>query len=78
MRFFLSRSLRRCTRQGKAAIDGVLWALVSEIPSYDLVVPALLEQGVENLKEACSLTPGKSAADIPSFPQPFRTPERRH
>lgn len=33
----------------------------SEIPSYDLVVPALLEKGIENLKEACSLTPGKSA-----------------
>ncbi|GAA5982650.1 hypothetical protein JCM10908_006733 [Rhodotorula pacifica] len=36
----------------------VVKAVFSEIPSYDLVVPALLEKGVENLKEACSLTPG--------------------
>ncbi|GAA5962647.1 hypothetical protein JCM8115_005905 [Rhodotorula mucilaginosa] len=36
----------------------IVKAVFSEIPSYDLVVPALLEQGVENLKEACLLTPG--------------------
>ncbi|GAA5993417.1 hypothetical protein JCM11641_005977 [Rhodosporidiobolus odoratus] len=36
----------------------VVKAVFSEIPSYDLVVPALLEKGVAGLKEACSLTPG--------------------
>ncbi|KAK4701184.1 DNA ligase 1, partial [Phenoliferia sp. Uapishka_3] len=30
----------------------------SEIPSYDLVIPALLEQGIHHLKEICYLTPG--------------------
>ncbi|BGP20443.1 ATP-dependent DNA ligase Cdc17 [Rhodosporidiobolus nylandii] len=36
----------------------IVKAVFSEIPSYDLVVPALLKDGVKNLKEACSLTPG--------------------
>ncbi|GAA6042912.1 hypothetical protein JCM8097_002767 [Rhodosporidiobolus ruineniae] len=36
----------------------ILKAVFSEIPSYDLVVPNLLEKGIANLKEACSLTPG--------------------
>lgn len=35
-------------------------ALVSELPNYDLIVPALLEGGVEKLPELCKLTPGKS------------------
>jgi hypothetical protein len=30
----------------------------SELPSYDLVVPALLEVGIDGLKEKCQLTPG--------------------
>lgn len=30
----------------------------SELPSYDLVVPALLEDGVEGLRNHCKLTPG--------------------
>lgn len=30
----------------------------SEIPSYDLVVPALLDKGVNGLQDACQLTPG--------------------
>lgn len=34
----------------------------SEIPSYDLVVPALLEKGVAHLQEACQLTPGPSSS----------------
>ena len=30
----------------------------SELPNYDLVVPALLAGGVEGLRENCRLTPG--------------------
>jgi DNA ligase-1 len=30
----------------------------SEIPSYDLVIPALLEFGVGSLHDHCKLTPG--------------------
>lgn len=30
----------------------------SELPSYDLVIPALLEFGFDELKSKCKLTPG--------------------
>jgi len=30
----------------------------SELPSYDLVIPALLEFGIGSLREKCQLTPG--------------------
>ena len=30
----------------------------SELPSYDLVIPALLEFGISSLREKCQLTPG--------------------
>lgn len=30
----------------------------SELPSYDLVIPALLEFGIGVLREKCQLTPG--------------------
>ncbi|KAJ9104442.1 hypothetical protein QFC21_001937 [Naganishia friedmannii] len=33
-------------------------AVYSELPNYDLIVPALLKGGIEGLKEACKLTPG--------------------
>jgi len=33
-------------------------AVYSELPSYDLVIPALLDGGVEGLRERCKLTPG--------------------
>ncbi|GAA5919183.1 hypothetical protein JCM5296_000204 [Sporobolomyces johnsonii] len=33
-------------------------AVFSELPSYDLVVPALLEKGIHHVREACFLTPG--------------------
>ncbi|BGP43796.1 ATP-dependent DNA ligase Cdc17 [Rhodotorula kratochvilovae] len=36
----------------------IVKSVFSEIPSYDLVVPALLDKGVAHLQEACSLTPG--------------------
>ena len=31
--------------------------MYSELPSYDLVVPALLEVGIAGLKDRCKLTP---------------------
>lgn len=30
----------------------------SELPSYDLVIPALLTHGINNLRSTCKLTPG--------------------
>lgn len=39
------------------------WLSRSEIPSYNLVIPALLDKGMANLKEACSLTPGRFCFD---------------
>ncbi|KAJ9124875.1 hypothetical protein QFC24_002804 [Naganishia onofrii] len=33
-------------------------AVYSELPNYDLIVPALLKGGIGGLKEACKLTPG--------------------
>ena len=33
-------------------------AIASELPSYDLVVPALLSDGVDGLRTKCKLTPG--------------------
>ncbi|QRV78457.1 ATP-dependent DNA ligase [Ceratobasidium sp. AG-Ba] len=36
----------------------ILKSVYSEIPSYDIVIPALLSGGMENLRSACKLTPG--------------------
>lgn len=33
----------------------------SELPSYDLIVPALLDGGIDDLEERCHLTPGERA-----------------
>ena len=38
--------------------EEIVKAVFSELPSYDIVVPALLEHGWENLREECKLTPG--------------------
>lgn len=35
-----------------------LKSVYSELPTYDLVVPALLEAGVDGLRGRCKLTPG--------------------
>ena len=37
----------------------ILKSVFSEIPSYDAVVPALLDVGLKGLPEACKMTPGK-------------------
>ncbi|KAJ2920210.1 hypothetical protein MD484_g239, partial [Candolleomyces efflorescens] len=36
----------------------VMKAVYSELPSYDLVIPALMEGGIDGLREKCKLTPG--------------------
>ncbi|GAB1521129.1 ATP-dependent DNA ligase Cdc17 [Rhizoctonia solani] len=36
----------------------ILKAVYSEIPSYDIVIPALLTGGMDSLRETCKLTPG--------------------
>ncbi|KAK0456580.1 hypothetical protein EV421DRAFT_1753404 [Armillaria borealis] len=40
--------------EGASIMKGVF----SELPSYDEVVPALLEYGLDNLRDRCKLTPG--------------------
>jgi DNA ligase-1 len=44
----------------KQIVEGteIVKAVFSEIPSYDLVIPALLRGGVKGLRENCKLTPG--------------------
>ncbi|KAI0735133.1 ATP-dependent DNA ligase [Earliella scabrosa] len=37
---------------------GVIKQVYSELPSYDLVIPALLNVGLDRLREECKLTPG--------------------
>ncbi|OZJ05348.1 hypothetical protein BZG36_01579 [Bifiguratus adelaidae] len=44
-------------QQLASAVD-VVKAVYSEIPSYDLIVPALFEYPVEKLAEVCKMTPG--------------------
>ncbi|KAG6851073.1 hypothetical protein H0H93_002965 [Arthromyces matolae] len=36
----------------------VVKSVYSELPSYDQVIPALLEHGIDGLREHCKLTPG--------------------
>ncbi|KDQ63563.1 hypothetical protein JAAARDRAFT_169520 [Jaapia argillacea MUCL 33604] len=36
----------------------VIKSVYSELPSYDLVIPALLKDGIDGLKGRCKLTPG--------------------
>ncbi|KAF8140277.1 ATP-dependent DNA ligase [Boletus edulis] len=36
----------------------IVKSVFSELPSYDLVIPALLTDGISNLRSTCKLTPG--------------------
>ena len=36
----------------------VFYYFYSELPNYDVVIPALLQHGLEDLPKHCSLTPG--------------------
>ncbi|CAG8474584.1 6102_t:CDS:10, partial [Acaulospora morrowiae] len=41
-----------------AEAPNIVKAVYSELPSYDIIVPTLLEYGVKGLAERCKLTPG--------------------
>ncbi|KAJ2921789.1 hypothetical protein H1R20_g15307, partial [Candolleomyces eurysporus] len=36
----------------------IMKAVYSELPTYDLVIPALMEHGIDGVREKCKLTPG--------------------
>ncbi|KAH8100697.1 DNA ligase I [Cristinia sonorae] len=38
--------------------SGIIKSVYSELPSYDVVIPALLDAGIDKLRERCKLTPG--------------------
>ncbi|AEO69451.1 uncharacterized protein THITE_43396 [Thermothielavioides terrestris NRRL 8126] len=38
--------------------ESILKAVYSELPSYDVIIPAMVEHGILNLKEHCKLRPG--------------------
>ncbi|WAQ83893.1 hypothetical protein PtA15_4A342 [Puccinia triticina] len=57
-----SNSKRKSSSEelAKEIVEGteIVKAVFSEIPSYDLVIPALLQGGIRGLRENCKLTPG--------------------
>jgi DNA ligase-1 len=57
-----SNSKRKSSSEdlAKEIVEGteIVKAVFSEIPSYDLVIPALLQGGIKGLRENCKLTPG--------------------
>ena len=43
----------------------IIWFFFgSEMPSYDKLIPSLLEHGLETLPEHCHLTPGKYTSHV--------------
>ncbi|PHH85470.1 hypothetical protein CDD83_376 [Cordyceps sp. RAO-2017] len=38
--------------------ESILKTVYSELPSYDVIIPAMLEHGISNLRENCKLRPG--------------------
>ncbi|KAK7694689.1 hypothetical protein QCA50_001877 [Cerrena zonata] len=62
LRIEQERSNKRMNKERLAARleegANILKSVYSEIPSYDLVIPALLNAGIDKLKEECKLTPG--------------------
>lgn len=52
------KSVYRSVSIHSTSPDTLLKACLSELPTYDLVIPALLEVGVDKLREKCKLTPG--------------------
>jgi DNA ligase-1 len=38
--------------------ESVLKTVYSELPSYDVIIPAMLEHGIQKLRETCKLRPG--------------------
>lgn len=58
----LGKSISKLSQESlaKQLEDGteLVKAVYSELPSYDLVIPALLKGGIEGLRAECKLTPG--------------------
>lgn len=46
------------TTEAIAEGDAILKQVFSELPNYDLIIPKLLENGLEALEQVCKLTPG--------------------
>ncbi|KAF4506067.1 hypothetical protein G6O67_006189 [Ophiocordyceps sinensis] len=38
--------------------ESILKTVYSELPSYDAIIPAVLEDGIKNLRDSCKLRPG--------------------
>ncbi|KAK4040902.1 hypothetical protein C8A01DRAFT_35074 [Parachaetomium inaequale] len=38
--------------------ESILKTVYSELPSYDVIIPAMVEHGIQNLREHCKLRPG--------------------
>ncbi|KAL6822968.1 DNA ligase [Trichoderma sp. SZMC 28015] len=38
--------------------ESILKTVYSELPSYDVIIPAMLQHGIQNLREHCKLRPG--------------------
>ncbi|KAL2164666.1 hypothetical protein VTH06DRAFT_3883 [Thermothelomyces fergusii] len=38
--------------------ESILKTVYSELPSYDIIIPAMVQHGIENLREHCKLRPG--------------------
>ncbi|KAM4055313.1 dehydrogenase e1 component domain-containing protein [Hirsutella rhossiliensis] len=38
--------------------ESILKTVYSELPSYDAIIPAVLEHGIKNLRDSCKLRPG--------------------
>ncbi len=47
-----------CTDCLQYEFNSLLPSLLSELPNYEVLIPALLSHGVEKLSEHCRLTPG--------------------
>lgn len=61
MRDLLKQDSRNLVKKKKAALEeavSIVKQVYSELPCYDKLIPALLEQGVHGLADHCSLTPG--------------------
>ena len=53
-----AQSGKKVSTSELAQAEETVKAVFSELPSYDIVVPALLEGGWKSLREDCKLTPG--------------------
>ncbi|ORY88006.1 ATP-dependent DNA ligase [Protomyces lactucae-debilis] len=51
-------SQKRPTEDAIQKGDAILKQVYSELPTYNLIIPALLEHGLDRLREHCKLTPG--------------------